>query len=285
MKATTGLVIAVFIFLGALPLRAQEVPWDQVPNIDAAALSADVRDRAAAAMKEHMCYHECSRTVFQCVTQASPSPTALRLAGFIARQVVRGKPAKEISRELLERAKSVHPFKTVDITLDSAMCLGQSTAPVKVVAFSDFECPFCKLVSPVLRKLAGEFGGKVVYCFKFYPTKGHGKLGVETSKMGVAAEAQGKFWDFHDIMYANFDKHEEEHVKDYADKVGLDWAAFVAAKDSPATRKLVVESKREGLKLGVKSTPTIFVNGKRYHAEKSDIELRDRVEEELDLLK
>ena len=284
MKAAARLLIAAVVGFCVVPAQAQEVPWDRLPNVDAAAMGTDVKERAAAVMKEQMCYHECSRTVFECVTVASPSKTALRLAGFVARQVVRGKPIKEITKELLARGKSVHPFETVEISLGGAMCLGDESAAVKVVAFSDFECPFCRLVSPVLRELAGDYGGKVVYCFKFYPTKGHGKLGVETSKMGVAAQAQGKFWEFHDIMYGNFEKHEEDQVKGYAAKVGLDWARFVEAKDAEGTRKLVVASKREGLKLGVKSTPTIFVNGKRYHAEKSDIELKDRIEEELDLL-
>jgi len=286
MRAVAGLVVAVAaLCLLATSVSAQEVPWAQLPNLDSASLTDEVKRRAVATMKSEMCYFECSKSIFDCVTTASPSATALRLAGFVTRQAARGKPAKEIGKELSERAKSVHPFKTADLGLDHAMCLGSKEAPVKVVAYSDFECPFCKLVSPILRKLAGNHAGKVVYCFKFYPTKGHGKLGVETSKMGVSAEAQGKFWEFHDIMYVNFENHSEADVKGYAAKIGLDWDRFVEVKDAKATKRTVGASKREGLKLGVKSTPTIFINGKRYHGEKSEIELKDRVEEELDLVK
>jgi len=235
-------------------------------------------------MKTENCYFECSSTVYQCVTAGVPARTALRIAGFITRLAIRGKPAKEIKQDLTDRARSVHPFKKVEINLGNAFCTGPTDAPVVVVTYADFDCPFCRVVSPILKKLVPSYDGKVTYCFKLFPVKGHGKLAVETSKAGVAADGQGKFWEFHDIMYKNYDKHSDSEIKGYVESLGMDWDKFVETRDEGRTRKLVGASKREGLKLGVKSTPTVFVNGKRYHGEKSNIELKDRIEEELDLV-
>jgi protein-disulfide isomerase len=277
------IVLLATLLLWAAPALA-DVPWSQLPNVDAAALGDDVKARAVEVMKTQRCYHECSDTVLACVEKENPSRTALRAAGFITRQAARGKPAKDIARDLMDRARSVHPFKTVDIDLDAAACAGPRTAPVVVVAFTDFECPFCRIVSPILHAIASARNGKVTYCFKFFPVKGHGPMAVETSKLGVAADALGKFWEFHQVMYQNFEKHEMGDVEGYAGKVGLDWGEMKRVAESKETRQRVAASKREGLKLGVKSTPTIYVNGKLYHGEKSEVELKDRIEEELGLV-
>jgi len=232
-------------------------------------------------MRTEQCYHGCEGTIFECIARAQPDRTALFAAGFIARQVARGKPDKEVSKALLDRARSVHPFKAAKLDFTTAVCLGDSSAPVVVAAFTDFECPFCRMVSPVLSKLATERKGKVTYCFKFFPVKGHGPLAVKTSKLGVAADVLGKFWLFHDVMYRNFEKHSDSDMAGYAKSLGLDWARMKEIAGAKETKKRVAKSKREGLKLGVKSTPTLYVNGKLYHGEKTEVELVDRIEEEL----
>ena len=286
-KLTLTLIIATVALLAAIgsDANAQEVKWDKLPNVELSKVDQDVKDRAVRLMKKESCYYECSDSVYDCVTASPPSKTSLRIAGFIVRQVVRGKPDKDISKDLMERARSVHPFKTAKISLDNAACLGDPKAAVKVVAFTDFECPFCRIVSPILRNLVPNYGGKVVYCFKFFPVKGHGPMAIETSKMGLAADKLGKFWEFHDVMYQNFEDHSDSDVEGYVRKIGLDWKAFMDIADAKETRKAVGASKREGLKLGVKSTPSVYINGKRYHAEKSEVEIKDRIEEELELVK
>lgn len=259
---------------------AQEVPWAKLHNVSGD-LSADVMARAVDLMKSEMCYHGCEGTIFDCVARDDPHPTALFAAGFVARQVARGKPNKEVSKDLLDRARSVHPFKRVELDMSTAVCLGDRKAPVVVAAFTDFECPFCRMVSPVLRRLAAERQGEVTYCYKFFPVKGHGPLAVKTSKLGVAADVLGKFWGFHDVMYGQFEKHSASDIAGYAKSLGLDWARMQEIAGTRETKARVTTAKREGLKLGVKSTPTIYVNGKLYHGEKSEVELVDRVEEEL----
>ena len=277
-------LMAFVMLFGASSALAQGVPWDRLPNVELDKVRDTDKARAEKLMKSEKCYFECAGSVFACVTAAPPSATALRIAGFITRQVARGKPDKDISKMLVERARSAHPFKKATLNLESAFCLGDPKAPVVVTAFTDFECPFCRIVSPILRKLAGSLGDKVTYCFKPFPVKGHGALAVSTSKAAVAAFELGRFWEFHDVMYEKFDAHSDGDLKAYAGKLGLDWSKFKEIRGAKETKSKVAASKREGLKIGVKSTPTVYVNGKRYHGEKSEIELRDRIEEELDLV-
>jgi protein-disulfide isomerase len=276
--------VLISFLLGSSAVAAQEVPWDKLPNVPAD-LSGSTKTRAAELMKQEMCYHGCEGTIFECVTKPDPDGTALYAAGFIARQVVRGKPSTEVTKALLDRARSVHPFKSAKLDYSTAVCLGSPNAPVVVAAFTDFECPFCRMVSPVLRKLATDREGKVAYCFKFFPVKGHGPLAVKTSKLGVAADVLGMFWGFHDVMYEHFEKHDESDITGYAKSLGLDWARMEEIAGGKETKQRVTNSKREGLKLGVKATPTVYVNGKLYHGEKSEVELIDRVEEELMLVR
>lgn len=285
MRTCYQLAILTILVCSLVPVtvaRGQEVPWGKLPNVQGDIGGAE-KTRSVALMKQEMCYHGCEGTIFECVARPDPDTTALFAAGFIVRQVVRGKPNKEVSKALLHRARSVHPFKSVKLDYATAVCLGDAQAPVVVAAFTDFECPFCRMVSPVLAKLATLHKGEITYCFKFFPVKGHGPLAVKTSKLGVAADALGKFWGFHEVMYKHFEDHSDSDIAGYANDLGLDWARMEEIAGAKATKTRVVTSKREGLKLGVKSTPTIYVNGKLYHGEKSAVELTDRIEEELEL--
>jgi len=204
------------------------------------------------------------------------------MAGFVVRQAMRGKSDEDVIKAFGQRAVSARPFKPASIDTVDAPCTGRSDAKVRIVAFADFECPYCRLISPILKKLAGRYGDRVSYCFKVFPVKGHGEAAVRTSKAAVAAHALGRFWELHDLMYSNFEAHSDAEVAGYAKSAGMDAAKFSEVRDAASTKDLVAGSKRDGLKLGVKSTPAIYFNGKLYQGDKTEAELQDRIEEELE---
>ncbi len=281
---TLTLALIVASLLTAAPALA-DVPWGSLPGVDAAKVDAEVRDQAVALMRVENCYHECPDTVYACVTKAAPAKTALRMAGIIVRLLVDGKTGDEVSAELKNRAKSAHPFKKATLVLEGMPRLGPVDAKVTVVVFADFDCPYCRVVSPRLKEIRAALGDDVSVVFKLFPVKAHGSLAVETSKAGWAAQIGGCFWSLHDEMYANFDDHDDGDISRMGAKAGCDGAAFDAARKAKSTKDAVRKLKREGVKLGVKSTPTIYVNDKRYHGLKTAAELRDRLEEELDLVR
>lgn len=281
---TLILSLLVFSLLAApAAARGDDVPWGRLPGVDGANADPGVKDRAVALMRAENCYHECPDTVYACVTKAAPAPTALRMAGIILRLLIDGKTPEEVSAELKNRAKSAHPFKKATIDLEGMPRLGPPDARVTVVIFADFDCPYCRLVSSRLKEMKAAMGDDVSIVFKLFPVKAHGSKAVATSKAGWAAHLGGCFWALHDEMYANFDDHDPEDVTRMAAKAGCGLPDFEDARGARSTTDAVRALKREGVKLGVKSTPTIFVNNKRYHGLKTAAELRDRLEEELDL--
>jgi protein-disulfide isomerase len=278
------LSIALVICFFSITPAAADVPWGDLPRVNSAELDVDVKAKAVALMRTENCYHECPDTVYVCVTGAAPTKTALRLAGIIVRLFQAGKTAEEISAEIKNRARSAHPFKKATIDTEGMPRLGPSEAKVTVVVFADFDCPYCRIVSPRLKKIRAALGDDVSLVFKLFPVKAHGSTAVETSKAGWAAHLDGCFWPLHDEMYANFDDHDGADISRIAARAGCNGTAFEVARAAKSTKDMVRKLKREGIKLGIKSTPTVFVGGKRYYGLKTKAELRDRIEEELDLI-
>jgi len=277
----SSLLVACFFTVSS---AYAEIPWGDVPGVNTGNADAGIMEKAVEIMKAENCYHECPDTVYACVTTAAPARTALRMAGIIVRLLADGKSAAEVSTELKNRAKSAHPFKRATIDLEGMPRLGSGDAKVTVVVFADFDCPYCRVVSVRLKKTIKALGDDVAYVFKLFPVKAHGAQAVETSKAGWAGQLGGCFWALHDEMYAHFEDHDDGDVETMAVRAGCDRAAFKAARNTKSTKDVVRRLKREGVKLGVRSTPTVFVNGKRYHGLKTEAELRDRIEEELDLV-
>jgi len=282
MKLLQSLVLMLVLFVSQAV--GAQVPWGQLPNVDQGRVTDTVKQRSEALMKKANCYFECPDTVYACVTAPHASRTALRMAGVIVRMVYDQVKDEEITRELENRARSAHPFKAEKIDLADTPRLGPENAAVKVVIFADFDCPYCHVVSPRLKKLIAGFRGQVALYFKLFPVKAHGPSAVVTCQAGEAAFHQGKFWELHDLMYENFEDHSDADVEQMARKLGLDMERFTAEWKSKDTRKRVRASKRQGVKLGVQATPTIFINGKRYYGSRKGADMKDRIEEELDLV-
>ncbi len=168
---------------------------------------------------------------------------------------------------LRSRAKvAVHleapPVSRAEVAVDGAPFLGPATAPVTIVEFSDFHCPFCKRVLPTLTQLRSRYGEKVKLVFRDFPI---GSLHPQASKAAEAARCahdQGKFWDYHDLLFANAPKGGPEQLKAYAQQVGLDLPSFEQCLSSGIHQAAVQRDVEEGTRLGVTGTPAFFINGR-----------------------
>jgi protein-disulfide isomerase len=277
--------LAAFILVFSFTAGAMaQVPWTKIPNISQISLTPELQAKTQTLMKKENCYDECPESVFDCTIKPQPSQTSLRMTGIIVRMLAANATDQEISDELAARARSAQPFRASIIKVDKEPPYGKANAKVKVVVFADFDCPYCQVVSPRLKKLAHTMGDDVVYYFKIFPVKAHGPSAIVTSMAGRAAALQSKFWEFHDLMYQHFEDHDPDDMTGYVTALGMDPARFNTDADSDQVNTFVRATKREGVKLGVKSTPSIFVNGKRYYGKKEAIELKDRLQEELEIL-
>jgi protein-disulfide isomerase len=148
------------------------------------------------------------------------------------------------------------------ISIDNRPWTGGANARVTIVEFTDFECPSCAAAQPVLEELVKEFGDKVKLVERSYPLEQH-KRAFKAAEAAEAAREQGKYWEYAAVLFKNQKALEIEKLKEYASQLGLDRKKFDAALDSSKFADAVKRDVAEGDRLGVDSTPTVFINGRR----------------------
>jgi protein-disulfide isomerase len=154
---------------------------------------------------------------------------------------------------------------------------GPDTAPVTVVEFADFECPFCQRLAPELDAVLEKRAGKVRFVYKFMPLSMH-PHGEQAARAAIAAMDQGKFWEMHQKLFANGTHLEDADLDNYAKSVGLDLTRFHADLQSPATKARLDADRKLADDLGVKGTPTLYIDGREYDAK---VELGDWLDAEI----
>jgi len=196
---------------------------------------------------------------------------------YVLRLVSGGYTDSEVEKALEERYRKVE-LKTID-TANSPV-KGNANAPVKLVEFVDYECPHCRLVQPVFKQIVEEFKTDVSVTLKHYPLGQHTNARLAAAA-AVAAHKQGKFWPFSDKIWDNADSITKSKLEQLAGEVGLDLERFRKDLDDPASADAVQKDKDEGGRLGIRSTPTIYINGQLYTDGRDAESLRDWILEAL----
>ncbi len=146
---------------------------------------------------------------------------------------------------------------------DSPASFGPKDAKVTIVEFSDFQCPYCSQAAKAVKTLKTKYADKVRFVFRHFPLSFH-KDAHLASQAAAAAAAQGKFFEYHDVLFENQQKLARENLEEYVKKVsGLDLAKFKKALDDKAYAKVVDADVELGNKVSVRGTPTMFLNGAR----------------------
>lgn len=156
---------------------------------------------------------------------------------------------------------------------------GNPQARVTIVEFTDFECPSCAYTHPILEELMKQYGDRVKLVVRDFPLNQHVHA-IKAAEAAEAAREQGKYWEFISLMFHNQKALSVENLKEYATKAGLDRKLFDAALDSGKYLEKVRRDMADGQRVGVNSTPTVFINGRRIK-DKSLENLKAAVEEAL----
>ena len=149
-----------------------------------------------------------------------------------------------------------------EVSADGAPFKGGAKAPVTIVKFEDFQCPFCKQVQPTFDKLLARYGDKIKLAHRDFPIDTlhpQARLAHEAAR---CANEQGKFWVYHDTVYANASKVGVEDLKSYAKETGLDQVKFDQCVDAGKFKSAVQKDINEGTRVGVTGTPAFFINGR-----------------------
>jgi protein-disulfide isomerase len=141
---------------------------------------------------------------------------------------------------------------------------GPADAPVTLVEYGDFECPYCGAAYLIVKKVQEVMGDQLRFVFRHFPLTQihpHAEGAAESSE---AAGAQGQFWEMHDILYENQQALDPLHLVAYAEELGLDMRKFVPELEGHVYHERVRKDFMSGVRSGVNGTPAFFINGVRY---------------------
>lgn len=151
------------------------------------------------------------------------------------------------------------PFR-VQINNEKAPTLGKSDAPITLVEFSDFQCPYCQATVPTLKQVEQKYGDKVQIVYKQFPLGIH-PFAPKAAEASLCANEYGKFWEMHDAMFQDQQKLSVSDLKQTARRVGIDGKKFDACLDAGRYVEQVQNDQKEGQRLGVNGTPAMYING------------------------
>ena len=160
------------------------------------------------------------------------------------------------------RASGPNASRTYALPVEASPIKGLADAPVTIVEFSDFQCPFCARSEALVAQALQAYPTQARVVFKHFPLVSIHPQAMPAALAAVAAQRQGKFWEMHEVLFANQRALAPEQIEEYARRIGLDLQRFKADIASDEVKAQVQADIDLARRSGVRGTPTIFVNGK-----------------------
>jgi protein-disulfide isomerase len=222
-------------------------------------------------------------SIAQCTEQRMACPACVPAAKFLRKGVRDGRARGQIHAAYKLR---FDPGLVKAIDLGDAPSLGPASAPVTIVEFADFQCPFCASTVGLLDRVVTDLAPHVRVVFKNFPLPSH-EHGELAARAAVAAQNQGRFWPMHHKLFENQRALGPQVLEQLARDLGLDVGKFQAELAAPETVARVKRSRADGARANVSGTPAIFVNGRPVDLKHFDVaggDLTEWVALELEIL-
>lgn len=204
----------------------------------------------------------------QCVTEARSCDACLPAAKFLVDRVRRGDARAQVETAYRTRF-SPETVKPIDTS--GSPTKGAAKPVVTVVEWADFECPFCAVAAPELKKLVEKYPEQVQLVFKHYPLSAH-EHAENAARAAVAAHQQGKFWPLQQALFESQKSGlDEPSILKLAREVGLDMKGFEADMASESTADSVARDRKQADALGLEGTPMIYINGRHFMLDHFDL--------------
>jgi protein-disulfide isomerase len=146
---------------------------------------------------------------------------------------------------------------------------GAANAPVTVTLFTDFQCPYCAGLAPIVDQVHRFYPDKVQIVFKNFPLVRIHRFAFQAALAALAAEDQGQFWPFQDRLFQNYTQLDPQKIEEIRKELGLDAERFKARMIDPALKNLIRRDLEEGRAAGVHGTPAVYINGKKFRGKRS----------------
>lgn len=254
------------------------------------------REVLAKVAQESFCHCGCPHTLSGCLKEHKSCQHSGRMATLATRLVMGAnlssgtqKAAADIQSALVQHYAGFDAKKRANLNVkDFGPPLGKADAPITLVEFSDFTCPFCQALRPRLEAFVEKNAGRVKLYYKPFPLpasiRGHERA-WETAEAAEWARANNIFWPMHDTLFENPRAHSDNDLASYATKLGGDPTSLREALASKKFRPRILASQAEARIAGLTGTPTLFVNGRRHVLDWSDETLEQIIAEEEEWMK
>jgi protein-disulfide isomerase len=273
--ALAGCAVLLLLAAAARPALAAHQPAtnvSEIKDIDFTGLSEGQKKIALRLMNSNPCNCGCDMPIAACRRDMkSPCRRSLIFARTVVDAIREGKDEPAVLKVLQAKTAAFVEPKLPDdagvvYTIDviNAPVRGPKTAPVRIVEFSDFQCPFCAELQKTLDQVLKAFPKEVQLVYKQYPLNIH-IFARQAAAASLVAHAQGKFWELHDRMFQNFSNINDETIRQWAKEVGLNMTEFDKVLQSGRMEAAIQKDMADGASAKVLGTPTVFVNGKRIH--------------------
>ncbi|MGA3040652.1 MAG: thioredoxin domain-containing protein [Bryobacteraceae bacterium] len=271
-RCLRALATAALYLLGAALVCAQD--WntlESLPAVDLSGLSPAQKATALKLLRERGCSCGCGMKVAECRVKDPNCFYSKGLATVMVTSLKAGKSEKEALADA-EASRFAHPPEhklledPIEVPTAGAPETGPDNAPITLVEFSDFQCPYCTLATPQLQAIMRVYPTQVRLFFKQFPLDIHSQAAMAAAA-AVAAQKQGKFWEMHDALFASHNDLSRPTILALASAIGVDVKRFEADLDSAEVRKAVARDQEDGSNIGVMSTPTLFIDGQHYNGE------------------
>jgi len=292
MRFCWALVLCAVAFV--LPALAQnpasETVWltaKELPQVDLSGLTPEQKTLALKALRKESCTCGCQMRVAQCRVEDPSCGDSKTLASTVVAAVKDGKSADQI-HTILEKS-SLAKMRAeqnrilsdpIQIPVAGSPVRGPHNARITLIEFSDFECPYCSRAISTIAGLLHAYPNDAKLIYKEFPLELHPHARMAAAA-ALAAADQGKFWEMHDKLFANYNRLSQERINELAQEAGLDMERFRKDIASGKYETHIERDINDGQQAGVQGTPTLFVNGKRYNGPISEAALKPILEAEL----
>jgi protein-disulfide isomerase len=265
-----GLTVVAACLLVSVCLFGQD--WktaDSLPGVDLTRLTAAQKASVLKVLRSQGCSCGCNMKLAECRVMDPSCSYSTGMAAAIVDSISHGKSEEDAkAAALASKWGHVQPPKLLDdpvkIPVAGAPSTGPASAPITIVEFSDFQCPYCAAAFSEIQAVLKAYPTQVKLIFKQYPLEMHSQAALAASA-ALAAQKQGKFWQMHDALFAHHDDLSRDTILDLARQNGLDMKHFQDDLASNAVRDTIIRDIQDGDHAGVEGTPTLFINGQRYN--------------------
>lgn len=288
MLLISRLAVAGFLIAGWAFAQTDWTAATDLPDVDFKGLTPAQQKQALDLLRAESCTCGCDMKLAECRVMDPKCGDSKALAYIVVEGVRNRRTAAQIHDDLIHSpiAKMREEQNRilgdpVSIRIDGEPSRGPENAPVTIVEYSDFECPYCSKAAPQIDEVMKKYAGQLRLVFKQFPLTDMHPHALVAAEASLAANAQGKFWEMYEKLFANRRKLDLVSIYALAKDLNLDMVRFTHDMESHEYVKHIQTDVAEGEKEGVSGTPTLFINGKPYRGAIEESSLTPILQDEM----